>query len=224
MLVSQVSSCLTYMISSILGAILAISVASTEVQKSSAPVEKPLALHTFSLEKRYSNEFVNDVFKDNILYTIDRMAGNTGQPNWQQIEKPKHYEFVLNPQQTFSFHDTVLPQYQGKIVKTTNSHFDAQEGFKSDNWLFGDGVCHMASLLYWVAKDAKLDALAPVRHDFAPVPEVPREYGVSIYSAPGQDSTSAEQNLYITNTYEKPIVFAFDYNGKNLTVSASFIN
>jgi hypothetical protein len=41
---------------------------------------------------------------------------------------------------------------------------------------------------------------------------VPKEYGVSIFAYQPQ------QNLYITNSFDKPVQFAFTYDGTNLTV------
>lgn len=187
------------------------------------PAPKVLASHEFSMEDRYGNTFVNNVFKDNILLTLDYLKGvkvNSDNVDWKVIEEPFSYSLVLKPGQTFAFHDDVLPQFENKISMTTNSHFNSTEGFKSDGWLVGDGVCHLASLMYWTAKDAGLDALAPTRHDFAPVPEVPREYGTAIYEVPGGGYSNQEQNLYITNNKNKEIVFNFDYNGKELKIEA----
>ena len=120
--------------------------------------------------------------------------------------------------QEFVFHDQILPEYKGSVVRTTNAHFNYQDGFKSDGYLTGDGVCHLASLIYWTAKDAGLEAYAPTDHDFAEIPGVPKEYGVSIYDLPGAFETSARQNLYITNNLDKPVSFIFNYDGSNLTV------
>lgn len=186
-----------------------------------------LATHEISLENRYSEPSVNEVFKDNILLTLSYIGGKVENPkavNWNEVRKPFRYEFSLKPKEAFAFHDDVLAEYSGKIVKTTNSHFNFQEGFKSDGYLFGDGVCHLASLLYWAAKDAGLNAKALTNHNFMPIPEIPKEYGVSIFSMPGQPGTSRVQNLYITNTREEPVVFQFDYDGKNLTVTVSTPN
>jgi vancomycin resistance protein YoaR len=99
-----------------------------------------------------------------------------------------------------------------------NAHFNYDDGFKSDGYLTGDGVCHLASIIYWAAKDAGLAALAPTNHNFATIPEVPKEYGVAIYYIPGSHDTNAKQNLYITNTFDKPVQFAFAYDGTSLTV------
>ena len=175
-----------------------------------AVAKKPpvvLAVHRFSLEDRYHNSYVNNIFKDNILLAIRYATNNTS-------------TITLRPGETFAFHDDVLPQYQGKVDKTGNSHFSSNEGYKSDGYLVGDGVCHLASLLYWVAKDAGLNALAPTRHDFAPVPDVPRQYGVSIYDAAGKNMSNELQNLYISNNKNRTIAFLFNYDGKNLTIKA----
>lgn len=183
-----------------------------------------LSEHTISLDKRYGNQFVNDVFKDNILLNLKYMEGKIQRGNgvnWSEITKPFNFEFKLKPEETFSFHDDVLPSYRGKVTKTTNAHFNSDEGFKSDGYLVGDGVCHLASIIYWVAKDAGLDSLAPTNHDFANIPEVPREYGVAIYYYPNQSGENEQQNLYIKNNRKKDVDFAFHYDGRSLTVSVT---
>lgn len=180
-----------------------------------------LAQKNISLENRYSNTFVNDVFKDNILLTLSYMDGDVKGKNdivWSDVEKAKTYQFSLEPGQSFAFHDQILSEYDKSVVQTTNAHFNYQDGFKSDGYLMGDGVCHLASLIYWAAKDAGLSAYAPTNHNFAVINEVPKEYGVSIYALPGASETSARQNLYITNNLEQPVTFSFDYDGTNLTV------
>lgn len=182
-----------------------------------------LASHAFSLDDRYHVASVNTVFKDNILLAIDYATGkkiNPSNVDWQNVEKPFSYQLVLKPGQTFAFHDDVLPQYDGKVAKTTNAHFDSTEGFKSDGYLVGDGVCHLASFMYWVAKDAGLNTLAPTRHDFANIPDVPEKYGVSIYDNQTKSTTNEVQNLYITNNKNKDIAFNFNYNGKDLKITA----
>jgi hypothetical protein len=126
---------------------------------------------------------------------------------------------VLQPGQVFAYHDAVLPEFAGKVVKTTNAHFDASEGFVSDGYLYGDGVCHLASLMNWSARDANLEVVSLVNHDFAHIPEVPREYGVSIYSAGGASVASEKQNLYIRNNLDTAVSFVFAYDGDRLTVS-----
>lgn len=190
---------------------------------SAKPEAHTLGSREFSLEKRYNNKWVSDVFKDNILLNIAYMRGVVKSSNidWNEVRRPFHYEFKLKKDQVFAFHDDVLPEFKGKIAKTTNAHFNSYEGFKSDGWLIGDGVCHLASILNWTAKDAGLDVLAPTNHDFAVINQVPREYGVAIYDVPGQSSSSELQNLYIRNNKDKEISIIFDYNGENLRVSIS---
>lgn len=193
----------------------------------SVPEEQIIASHEISLENRYPVKSVSEVFKDNILLNIAYMEGRVSSPrkiNWDEVKKPFQYRFVLEPNKTFAFHDDVLEPYKASLVQTTRAHFNASEGFKSDGYLFGDGVCHLASLMYWVAKDAGLDTLAPTNHDFMNIPEVSREYGVSIFSNSFSKGSHAKQNLYITNNKEKPITFKFDYNGDKLKVSVAELN
>ena len=183
---------------------------------------KVLATHEFSLETRYTNNFVNDVFKDNILLTLAYLRGGVSKApvNWTEVTKPFQYTLTLQPGEVFAFDDSVLDQFKGKKGYTTNAHFNSQEGFKSDGYLVGDGVCHLASLLYWVAKDAGLDSLAPTNHNFAEIQGVPREYGVAIFYQPNEQGESASQNLYVTNNKDKAISFVFKYDGKTLAISA----
>ncbi len=190
------------------------------------PVVKTLAEHAFSLENRYPVPSVSDVFKDNILLTIDYATGTkvTSSVDWNAVEAPFKKTITIEPGQTFAFHDDVLPEFAGTVSATTNAHFSSDEGFKSDGYLVGDGVCHLASLMYWVAKDAGLTVVAPTRHDFAVIPEVPREYGTAIYTTGGKSSGSEAQNLYIKNNKDKAVVFEFDYDGKNLSIKAEETN
>lgn len=182
----------------------------------SKPVEKQLlAQQSMSLAKRYAAPSVNEVFKDNILYTLARMRGLQLDPknvDWNLVNQPFEYDLTLKPGQTFAFQDDLLPEYQGKVVQTTNSHFNAQEGFKFSGLYYGDGVCHLASLIHWAASDAKLDSVSLVNHDFAVINEVPKQYGVSIYSDPNSPSVGQRQNLYVTNNQETDITIKFTYN------------
>lgn len=181
-----------------------------------------LASQSISLENRYGNKFVNDVFKDNILLNIAYLSGKVTKKediNWDDIEKPFEYKFTLMPDKTFAFHDDVLDEYKKSVVKTTNAHFNFDDGFKSDGYLTGDGVCHLASLIYWSAKTAGLNALAPANHDFAVIPEIDRKFGVAIYKTPGNYNANAIQNLYITNNKKKPVVFEFAYKNDRLKLS-----
>lgn len=181
-----------------------------------------LAQHEISLDERYSDSYVNDVFKDNILLNLAYMSGkvtNSSTINWEDIRKPSSFEFKLEPSQVFAFHEDVDEKYKDILVKTTNAHFNAQEGFRSDGYLYGDGVCHFASLIYWAAKDAGLEVEAPSNHNFAQIPQIPQEYGVAIYYNPNQKLTSIKQNLYIKNNKSKTLTFRFDYINDQLSFS-----
>lgn len=190
----------------------------------------PLPMHTlgeakFSLTDRYANSFVSNVFADNILLTLAYMRGivKNNSVDWNSVKTPFTYSFVLEPGQVFAFHDNVLPEFSGKVVKTTNAHFGAQEGFESDGYLVADGVCHIASLINEAATNAGLKVVAPTNHDFAIIPEVPRKYGTAIYYMPGQEGTNAQQNLYVQNTKNKPITINFAYKNADLSVKVTEI-
>lgn len=190
----------------------------TQAETNFQPAPKELASRMISLNDRQPDKWVNGVFKDNILLNLAYLEGKPHSTVvlWDQLEKPSKYEVKLMPNETFAFHEDVLPEYKGKPIKTTNAHFNAQEGFKSDGWLIGDGVCHLASLINWAAQAANLKVLAPTNHNFARIPEIPAEYGVSIYNSPGAHEANAMQNLYVTNTHAKPISLVFEYDGSNL--------
>lgn len=186
------------------------------------PRQQVIAQRQISLENRHPDQFVNGVFRKNILLNLAYLNGEVSSPKdikWEEIIKPFSFEFRLDPNQTFAFHEDVLEKYQATLVKTTNAHFNAAEGFITDGYLFGDGVCHLASLLYWVAKDAGLLAEAPTNHDFMAIPDIPKEYGVSIYSNLFSKGSNAQQNLYITNNKSKPLSFKFEYLEDKLRVS-----
>lgn len=174
-----------------------------------------LATREFSLEDRYRVSSVNEVFKKNILLNIAYMRGSVEKKsdiNWSNIEQPFHYEFTLKPNETFAYHDDVLQEYDDSVVKTTKAHFGPREGFVSDGYLFGDGVCHLASLINWVAQDAALQVKVTKNHNFAAIPDVPQKYGVSIYTNEGVKGSGARNNLYITNNKEHDVRFHFEYD------------
>ncbi len=210
------------MITDSLAKISAAAIVTLSAQLAPLTYEQILSSHEISLENRYEVKEISDIFKDNILLNLAYMRGIS--TSWDEVKKPFKYEFKLEPNKTFAFHDDVLEEYKGRLTKTTQAHFNAEEGFKTDGYLFGDGVCHLASLIYWVAKDAGLDAKAPTNHDFMAIPEISREYGVSIYSNPLSKGSNAQQNLYITNNKGKDITFKFEYNGENLKASVLEVN
>lgn len=178
----------------------------------------------YSLSNRYTNTYVNDVFSDNILLTLAYMNGTVKEGekfSWDSVRAPFTYKLVIDPGETFAFHDRVLPEFKGKVVLTTNSHFNSTQGFKSDGYLVGDGVCHLASFMNVLAKQANLEVVAPTRHDFAKIADVAKADGVSIYYDPNAVGSSQNQNLYITNNREKSVTFVFKHEGNTLVMSVS---
>lgn len=181
----------------------------------------------YSLLDRYSNTYVNDVFVDNILLTLAYMSGTVKQGvqfSWDAVKSPGVHQFILKPGETFAFHDVAFDKYKGKVVATTNAHFNSNEGFKSDGWLVADGVCHLASFIYVASKEAGLFSEAPTAHDFAKIADVPKEYGVSIFYSPNNPSSSTLQNLYITNNRNKTIAFVFSHDKESLNIKVEELN
>jgi len=188
---------------------------------------KILSQATYSLTNRYADPYVNNVFVDNILLTLAYMSGEVKKGekiSWNTVKSPGVDKLVLKPGQTFAFHDTTLEKYKGKVASTTNAHFISTEGFKSDGWLVGDGVCHLASFMYVVSKNAGLQLEAPTRHDFAKIADVPKQFGVSIFYSPNDPSTSTLQNLYITNSLNKTIAFVFTHEKNSLNIKVEELN
>jgi len=187
--------------------------------------ERVLAKKDMYLTDRLPNEGGSQIFADNIVLSLHYLKGdvdslkttpaivNETSLDWQKVRAPFEVSFKLDKGEVFAFHNQTLPEYEGKIKVSTNSKFYMQEGYKSLAGLGGNGVCHVASLINWVAKDAGLNVVAKVNHDFWPVPNIPREYGTSIFS------TMAEQNLYIENTKDNPVEFDFKIKSDRITLS-----
>lgn len=211
-------------ITTIMAAMFMVSGQPTPGVQSPVPAvqEKVIGERSMSLETRYANQWVNDVFKDNILLNVAYISGKVSKAsdiNWDEIRKDSTSEIILNPGEVFAYHDDVLPEYQGKTIKTQPSRFGASDGYRSSGLLYGDGVCHLASLINWAARDAGLTVVSKVNHDFANIPEVPREYGTSIYATGGKSINGQMQNLYIENTKDHPVRIVFTYADKVLKVS-----
>lgn len=191
-----------------------------------APIANPVHIlgdGAFSLTDRYSNSYVSNVFADNILLTLAYMRGiiKDNKVDWNVVKSPFTYSFTLQPGQVFAFHQDVLPEFAGKVVKTTTADFDSDQGFESDGYLVADGVCHLASLMNEAATRAGLKVVAPTNHDFAVIPEVDKKYGTAIYYMPGDTSSNALQNLYVQNNQEKPVTFVFTYKNNVLDVKVT---
>ncbi len=181
-----------------------------------------LADQKMDLTNRYAEPYINDVFKDNILLNLAYMSGtvqSAEQINWDAVRAPSTYSFTLQPGEVFAYHDNVLPQYAGRVVQGTNTSFGATDGYRSSGLLYGDGVCHFASLINLTARNAGLGVVAPTNHDFAMIPDIDPFYGTAIYYAYGQPEINMQQNLYVENTFDTPITFVFENTGDSLVVS-----
>ncbi|HCQ30836.1 TPA: hypothetical protein DIU27_00430 [Candidatus Collierbacteria bacterium] len=186
--------------------------------------QEVLASREIDMEYRYRVPSVSKVFKDNILLNIaylDGRVSSASEINWEEIDRPFHSEFTLKPNEAFAYHDAILPEYKDKVVVTTNARFNKQDGFKTDGYLYGDGVCQLASLMNWAARDAQLDVTQYTNHDFAVIPEVPKQFGVAIYLDPGNKLSSARKNLYIVNNQSQSVTFNFDYQNGQLKISVT---
>lgn len=192
--------------------------------KQNIQTDKTISVRQFSLEDRYGVKSVNEIMKKNILLNLAYLEGGVtqkGNIDWNKIAAPFHFTKTLDPGEVFAYHMNVKSEYDGKIAFTTNSHFNSSDGFLTDGYLYGDGVCHLASLINWAALDAGLKTDVPKDHrSVGPIPDVPAEYGVSIYLNMASGA-GANNNLYITNTKDHAVVFHFDYDGTNLTISVS---
>lgn len=195
---------------------------SAQLRSEANQAQTELASRSMSLNTRYGYDLPENVYKDNILLNLAYLNGTVKSKNdinWDALDQPMTMEFSLEPGQRFAYHDTTLLEYSDNIVVTTNSTFGAGDGYKFEGGLYGMGVCHLASLIHWAALDAGLESVAPSNHDFYPIPEIPKKYGVAIYSNPGSLLASAKQNLYIKNNLESKVTFKFDYDGVNLKVT-----
>jgi len=168
------------------------------------PREEILAEHTLNLEERLpDSEFGNEVFKYNILLALKYIEGDP------DLGEPFIAEVELQPGEIFAFQENLLPEFENKTVKTGWTKYIAQEGYKPLSGLYGNGVCHLASLINWTASDAGLKVTALANHNFWPVPGVPKEYGTSIrYLADGGWKTK-NQNLYLENPFDYSVKLIF---------------
>lgn len=211
------------LILTILSAVLGLSAyGSTVSPEAQTLAQNELASRAFSLENRYRVPSVNEVMKKNILLNLAYLDGSVqakGDISWDElVNEPKTYKFSLAPGATFAYHSDILPQYQDSLAQTTNSYFNAAQGYLSDGYLYGDGVCHLASLINWAARDAGLEVLVTKDHrSVAPIPEIPDDYGVSIYINP-QTGVGERNNLYITNNKDAEVSFEIEYTGTDLEV------
>lgn len=186
---------------------------------------KILAQKTMDLSTRHPDKWVNGVFSDNILLNLHYLKGDAeslkdgkGNIDWEKVREPFEFTLTLESNQTFAYHRTLLAEFKDKNVLVGKTRFLASEGYKSDGYLIGDGVCHLATLFNWVAQEAGLKVKSMVNHDFLPVPEIPREFGTSIFYTPDGSRNSANQNLYITNNFSVPVKFDISVNGRKVEI------
>lgn len=205
--------------------------------KTTVDQKQVLSQKFMDLTNRFPDIFVNEVFSDNIILNLHYLKGDVGniQKNdvningyqgnvvidWEKARKPFGFTIELKPGLTFAYHDSILSEFKNTPLIYGSSHYSIAEGYKSDGYLAGDGVCHLASLFHWVASEAGLTSLAKVNHDFMKITGIPKEYGVSIYSIPNSGYTSEAQNLYITNPFSYPVTFTVrvENNLVGLTIS-----
>lgn len=191
------------------------------VNEQAVLVEKSL-----NLTNRQPDPWVNEVFSDNIVLALRYMDdGGYQRPKKQEefkkVREPFETYFTLKPGETFAFQEDVLPELEGKVVKTTNGKFNYEQGFRNSGYLMGDGVCHLASFINQSAREAGLEVVAPVNHDFMAIPDIPREFGTSIYYKPGNPSANARQNLYVTNSSNNDITFTFRVSNDKIIYTIS---
>ncbi len=173
--------------------------------------EVVLAGHLLDLTIRDEDPKANQGFADNILLALHYLKGDvkSSKIDWDWARRPFEVSFVLQPGEVFAFHKNVLSEYSDPVI-AINSEFLTTEGYKSVWGLGGNGVCHLASLMNWVASEAGLKVMAPNGHNFAPIPGVPKEYGTSIRSQ------SPNQNLYIINSYDYSVSFSFEISNQKV--------
>lgn len=163
--------------------------------------EEILAEQELDLMTRAEEENVNEVFKFNILHALEFIGES----------------LVLEPGEVFAFHENIAKEFETLPIKTSGTKYIAREGYEAVGGLYGNGVCHLASLMNWVATEAGLEVTAPTNHDFAPIPGVSEEYGTSIRYQENGGANSQNQNLYIRNNFDLRVEFVFE-------VEENFVN
>ncbi len=175
------------------------------------PREEILAEHVLDLDERLpDSETGNEVFKYNILLALKYIEGNT------DLSDSFTTEVELQPGEVFAFQENLLPEFENKTVKTGWTKYIAQEGYKPLAGLYGNGVCHLASLINWVGSDAGLKVTAPANHNFWPVPGVPKEYGTSIRYLVDNGWKTKNQNLYLENTFDYSVKLVFEASDEEI--------
>jgi len=171
---------------------------SPSAQLVSVEKEPVLASATLDLCFRHPQPKMSQGFKENILKALE------------YLEKDNGDKTILAPGEVFAFHRNVLPEFKDEKIVTQNSGFLAKEGYKVVGGLQGNGVCHLASLMNKVGREAGLEVTSLVSHDFAQIPGIEEKYGASVFFLPEPNLSSQRQNLYIKNNQAFPVEFVFD--------------
>jgi len=164
--------------------------------------ETVLSSETMDLGSRYHVESISNGFMRNILINVWYLVGT----------KP----LILQPGEVFAFHKNILPQFKDEKIVTQESGFNSQDGYVAVAGLYGNGVCHLATLMNWVSSEAGLEVTALASHDFSPVPGIDRKYGTSIRYMPDGSRNSSGQNLYVKNTFDYPVEFKFSLENERV--------
>lgn len=162
--------------------------------------EMILAEQSLDLKTRHRETQINEAFAFNILHALEFFPS----------------PLILRPNEVFVFHEMVLPEFEGDSLVSSQTRYLAKEGYQTVLGLPGNGVCHLASLMNWVASEAGLEVKAEVNHRFAPIPGVPEEHGTSIRYTPDGRLNSQKQNLYLKNNFDYPVEFIFETKGEAL--------
>jgi len=164
-----------------------------------------LSSEIMDLNNRYSVASISNGFKENILIALKYLG----------------LEIRLKPNEVFAFHDKgILPEFKESKIITQESDFTTNYGYKVVAGLGGNGVCHLASFMNWVASEAGLEVVAPTNHNFATIPGIDKKYGTSISTR----NSPERQNLYIRNNFDFPVEIRFFLLGNNLILTVSAIN
>lgn len=172
--------------------------------------KRVLASEEMDLNYRYPVLSISEGFKENILIAVSYFNKEAGREG----------VIILNPNEVFSFHKNILPEFEKDKIVTQESGFVAKDGYKYVAGLAGNGVCHLASLMNEVAAEAGLEVTAPTSHDFAKIPGVEAKYGTSIKYVENGGAVTERQNLYIRNNFDYPVklLFTLDENNLRFTV------
>lgn len=185
-----------------------------------------LSTGRMDLSYRYPVENTSKVFTENILINLYYLSRLGRGENGQVIEgfKPQEnvtasFSLTLQPGEVFAFHDKVLDQYKESKIIAPEGGYRAKDGYILLGGLYGNGVCHLATLMNYVAQHSGVEVTALTRHDFAAIPGFDREYGTSISTG----NAPERQNLYIKNDKEMPLELRFDLQGNELVFTISLV-